>query len=140
MIQVVISLVIVAIEFGVDSRLPEDGRVISPRRIRNVNQLFTFVNLTYCFGGDLYAAASTDALKKNEKEKNSISLRHEQHKQPNKIRRRTYLHTNMRAIEKFIADGETKRHLPKVFTSNVGIARLIQFLINEILFRFENRA
>lgn len=61
-----IAIVEVAIELRLDSRQSEDWRVVSPRRVRDVNQLVAFVQLADGLGCNFDAAAATDALQARE--------------------------------------------------------------------------
>lgn len=62
MIQTAILIIIVAIKFGFQAWLPEYRRMISPRWIRDKNELFALVNLIDCLSCDFYTSAAADAL------------------------------------------------------------------------------
>lgn len=73
-IQRVIAIVEVAIKLRLDTRLSEDRRMVSPRRVRDINQLVAFVQLADGLGCNFDAATATYALRsREEKSKNKFS-------------------------------------------------------------------
>lgn len=46
----------------------------------------------------------------------------------------------MRPIEKLITDSQTIRHLSEIFTPNVALAELVLLLVDEPLFRLQDRS
>lgn len=60
------SIVEIAIKFRLDSRQSENWRMISPRRIRDVNQLVAFIELANSLGCNFDAATAAYALRSRE--------------------------------------------------------------------------
>lgn len=61
-----VAIIKVAIKFRIDSRQSENRRMISPRRVRDINQLVPLVQLADCLGCNFDATTAAYALQSRE--------------------------------------------------------------------------